>query len=559
MSVPVFWLTRQPMEFQSYGPWDSGLLEAMFEGELWPHPWMFEHHHNVTQIEKGKQGIVVLPARHHAKDGDIDWLNAELRKLDAAILILVGDEEAIFPWREIRQENCRFWVMIPDPRAHFDMIPWAFFFGDGWKHDTPQMLAGPQPIRDLNWSFAGQVTNTRRKIAVGGLQIAGKRTPGTLIETEGFTQGLPRPEYLDLLKRTRVAPCPGGPQTPDTFRTYEALEAGCFPIVDARSVVGGEGYWEMVYGTVPFPVVDDWSTIGGHIHSALKGWPASANRASAWWIAQKRGMVERLSSDLVKMGCEPDWPDAYDQQITVLVTCSPILSHPSTEILEQTLESVWASFGRDSIAVVAFDGVRPEQEYLRQAYEEHIQEVCWRAQNGGWNGVHPVIAPQHLHQAKLTQLALESVTTPLILFMEHDTPLTADPIDWDAILDLMAHGHLDVLRFHHESQILPDHEHLMLDHETRMMLDVPLRRTRQWSQRPHVATAAYYRKMLNSDWFQRPHNGFIEDTWHGVVQSYGDDTANRVAIYCPPGVTIGRSFHTDGRAGNPKFDDRKMA
>lgn len=549
MSVPVYWLTRHP-EIHSSGPWDTGILEAMFEGELWPHPWLFEHHRNVSVIEPAKQGIVILPARHHASDGDIVWLNAELRKLDASLLILCGDEEAVFPWREIMQDNTRFWVQIPDPVKHGDM-DWAFFFGDGWKQGTPGLLGGAQmPERPVNWSFSGQVTNQRRIDAVKGLKKT--RLKGELLETEGFTAGMAREHFLNQLKRTKVAPCPGGPNTPDTFRLYEALEAGCYPIV------GDPEYWRFLYreAILPFDALEDWGVVGGYIEAAVKHWPAPANASATWWIERKREMVEQLNIDLKGIGCTPDFPKAWDQLTTMVVTCSPIPGHPSIELLEETLESAWKSMGRNVPVIIAFDGVRDEQEHLRQQYEEAINEVCWRAQHGPWAGlVQPIRSNKHRHQAQMTKLALTQVSTPTLLFMEHDTPLNERSIDWEHCLELVAYGGLDMLRFHHEASILKVHEHLMVDDVTRHMLGVPVRRTRQWSQRPHLARTDYYRRMLEGPWWIPSNNGFIEDTLHGIVQSWGDWSNNKIAIYHPEG-SIQRSMHTDGRAGGPKFDDR---
>lgn len=554
MTVDVYWLSRRPLVVQSHGPWDTGLLDAMFDGALWPHPWEFNHHHNVASLEVQDRAIVVLPARHHATDGDIDWLNAELRKLKAALLILVGDEEGIFPWRDIKQDNVRFWVQIPSVEAHMDMADWAYFFGDGWKRDTPALIGAERVAKSVKWSFAGQVTNARRIAAVKGLTLTQKRTPGELLETEGFTQGIAREHFLQQLKHTKVAPCPGGPHTPDTFRLYEALEAGCYPIVDSLA----SGYWQMVYGReLPFDVIDDWGIIGGLIESAVKLWPAPVNRAQSWWVRQKKEMVERLNRDLVGIGLTPDHPKAWDQLATIVVTCSPIKAHPDVSLLVETIESAWTSIGQKIPVVVAFDGVRKEQEPLRQAYEEAIEDICWRSQHGPWAGrVFPLVSQQHRHQAKMTRLALDHVRSPTILFMEHDTPFNEREIDWGKVIELVAYGGIDMLRFHHEAAILDVHAHLMEDEVTREMLGVPLRRTRQWSQRPHLARVDYYRRMLDGPWWGQPNNGFIEDTLHGIVQNWGTWGNNRIAIYHPDG-SIQRTLHTDGRAGGPKFDDRK--
>ena len=126
-------------------------------------------------------------------------------------------------------------------------------------------------------------------------------------------------------------------------------------------------------------------------------------------------------------------------------------------------------------------------------------------------------------------------------------------IPWADIVELMSGAHLDVLRFHHEGAIHPEHEHLMIDHVTEEMVRVPVRRTVQWSQRPHVARTDYYRRIL-TEHFPPNCSTMIEDKMHSVAQSEPYER-NRIAIYHPDG-NIRRSLHLDGRRDAPKFDMR---
>jgi hypothetical protein len=57
---------------------------------------------------------------------------------------------------------------------------------------------------------------------------------GTFIPTKGFTQGDPHDLYYRQMADAKVAPAPSGPETPDSFRLFEALESGCVPIADTR-------------------------------------------------------------------------------------------------------------------------------------------------------------------------------------------------------------------------------------------------------------------------------------------------------------------------------------
>ena len=134
--------------------------------------------------------------------------------------------------------------------------------------------------------------------------------------------------------------------------------------------------------------------------------------------------------------------------------------------------------------------------------------------------------------------------------MEHDTPLLPDLIDWEKAIEVVCDRHLDLLRFHHESLILGDHEHLMIDNVTKNMLGLPIRRTRQWSQRPHLANVEYYHKIM-FDNFSMASRTMIEDKMHSVVQRR-PPAQHRLAIYHPDG-DIRRSGHLDGRGEADKY------
>lgn len=556
MIVPVIWLTRHPDEVDAFGPWDTKILQDAFDGELWQHAWSFDHWKNVALVPEGlARAVVVLPARHHCSAGDVEWLNAELGKLKSCLLILAGDEEAVFPWKKIMHDHCRFWVQHPHPVVHGDMA-WAFFYGCGDPYRRSER-ATHLPSKDENWFFAGQNTHTRRRQAVNGLIKARARTRGELRTTDGFRQGMSPEEYAWNMRRSRVAPCPGGPFTPDTFRFYEALDAGMVPIVDAHSPDVPDGYWNLVYGEdFPFPVVDDWETVGGHIEAILKTWPTSGSQAAEWWILQRRNIVQRLNNDLLDIGFDP--PETpWWQQVTVVITTSPARSNPSTDDIVFTIQSIQDSMhlapGEHVPIVIAADGVRTEQAEMRGPYEEYVRKLCWQSLHE--NYVQPVVSAEHLHQQRLTRRALRFVTTPLILFVEHDTPFNENTIDWPTAVDAMLYGGLDVLRFHHEHQIHVEHVYMMIDHVRTEVYGLPVMRTRQWSQRPHLANADYYRRTLEAI-SKFPGNGFIEDTMHSYAGRF--PLTNRIGIYAPEG-TLCRTYHTDARAGAPKFDNVLMS
>ena len=235
--------------------------------------------------------------------------------------------------------------------------------------------------------------------------------------------------------------------------------------------------------------------------------------------------------------------------ITVLIPTSPIPSHPSTNILIETIESVRFHLPHEKI-VILFDGVRPEQTAMSEAYREYMEKVPRIIEPGdSW-----MAYATHKHQVGMVRQILPSIETELLLFIEHDTPLVTDePIDWYGICQAITSGDVNLVRFAHEAHILPDHAYLMEGYL--MSRGVHLMKTKQFSARPHVATVEFYKNLLQR--FSPGANCFIEDKAHSICQDDSWDTW-KLSIYNPPGGNIKRSYHLDGRAQGEKFDDQQV-
>lgn len=237
--------------------------------------------------------------------------------------------------------------------------------------------------------------------------------------------------------------------------------------------------------------------------------------------------------------------------VTVVTPVSPVKSHPDISIITETLESVRFHLP-DSEIVLLFDGVRPEQEGRRADYEEATRRTLWWADKV-LGGVCPFVFDGHLHQVGMLRKVIDEIRTPLMLFCEQDTPLETDPIDWDACINLIQDGEADVVRFSHESEVLAAHSHMSVPGSPE-----GFHRTCQWSQRPHLASVAYYRRILASH-FSPDACCFIEDVMHSVChEAYKLDGINgwlqhKLAYFHPEG-NIRRSRHIDGRAGEEKYE-----
>jgi hypothetical protein len=526
------------------------MVDAVLSGRSWATGYEFEHHiydGRIIQWEKSESAgaVLVIPARHHADD--VDDINEQLSKLDWALVILTSDEERVFPLEKLNHPNMAVWVQTPHDS---DRVDWVLPVG--WPPHLPGLLRDIDRPDKGGWFFAGQVNNSRRKACVEALRdLPG----GRLVETPGFTQGLGHGEYARGLAGVRLIPCPAGPQTVDTFRVAEALEAGCVPVVD--DVTHGDDqawYWPLVLPGAPFPRLSAWETFPRHVELVDATWPRLANRCSAWWQRYKRDLATRVSDTVRRLSEQLPEPG----EITVVVPTSPIAAHPDTSIIEQTIGSVrhWLP---DAEILVMCDGVRPEQEHYRPRYEEYLNRLLWLS-GTKWDRVLPVVHDEHLHQVGLTRRALDMVRTPLVLFVEHDCPIVTDcPIDWPALIATCLSGEADLIRLHHEALVLPDHEHLMLDRDPQDIHGAPLLRTVQWSQRPHLANTGFYRRLLAED-FPEGYVGMIEDKLHSVVESAWRDYGlagwhrYRLWMYSPDGQ-IKRSYTVDGRGTDEKWVD----
>lgn len=287
----VYWLSYHQPEILARGYWDQGQLEDIFkQGD-------FKHHIGIKDIEGG--GVVIINGRTHIDD--VDKINADIAKLDWVLFIETGDEEALFPWREIKHPVMRFWVQLPRMNEHNDT---AFKLPNGYRPETRKLLKaiGPQE-RTLDWFFSGQINHERRVQCVEAAKLLDQNT-GRLEGSEGFgKEVIAYPDYLYAMATSKIALCPSGIESPDNFRLYEALEAGCVPVVDAFSTNHkAPGFWQYLFGeNPPFPIVDYWDKLPQLMPQLLKEYPTNANTCFAWWQLKKRQIKFRLLDDIKEL------------------------------------------------------------------------------------------------------------------------------------------------------------------------------------------------------------------------------------------------------------------
>lgn len=403
--IDVVWLSYKK-ELSPRGYWDMQILEDIFSLEIW-NPvlgYTFRHHTDFKEVNEG--AVVILPARFQADC--IDKLNEDISKLKWCVLILTGNEDDEFPCEKINHQNIKIWVQLPrEKHKEYRKLP------NGYPPQVKLLKELNPSKREKDWFFAGQVRDhVRRQLCVKYL----KEIPnGDLVETDGFAKGLSHEEYYQRMVNSKIAICQSGAKVPDTFRLYEALEAGCIPIVDEVSVdiCDFEGYFTYLFDEdVPFPVLRNYETLSEQIKENLENWKEKSNKIFAWWQNYKRNLAYRLHNDIREVsGIEPE--KCLKDLITVLVSTSPIQSHPDTSIIEKTVESIREKLPENEIFIM-IDGIRNEQEYLRENYQEYIRRLLWLC-NHKWSNVLPIVFPEFRHQQGITKETIKMVNTPTIL------------------------------------------------------------------------------------------------------------------------------------------------
>lgn len=240
--------------------------------------------------------------------------------------------------------------------------------------------------------------------------------------------------------------------------------------------------------------------------------------------------------------------------VTVLISTSPILSHPSTLILARTVASVRQRLP-DVRIIVLCDGVHSSLERYRPAYEAYERRLVDFAEM--WGNVDVVTSPAFVHQSGTLKLGMPLVDTPLVMFVEHDLMLVGD-VPFDIVSKILLDGDVDVVRLYINTELESYHAHMFLDHAAIDIGGLPVLRTWQWSQNPHVARTDYYQREVVDRVDDRPR--YVEEIMSGVLSGlwsrYGDACWNmhKVVVFYPPGDTR-RVLHLDGREGDAPVND----
>lgn len=177
-------------------------------------------------------------------------------------VILLSDECLAHDTPFIDDPNC---VFLARNYAHPLVLnnPKAFIFGLGWQNgfETHASTKRKASERELMWGFAGSLKTDRAE----ALKQLESLQPYETHIFKNFNDPLylPPQRYAELLNNCIFAPAPCGGASNDSFRIYEALEAGVIPVVlrNDTSLQIDPSYWHAVFRgetTLPFVLADTW-------------------------------------------------------------------------------------------------------------------------------------------------------------------------------------------------------------------------------------------------------------------------------------------------------------
>lgn len=201
--------------------------------------------------------------------------------------------------------------------------PKCYYLPLGYKSGfCEQLINRSIQEREYTWFFAGFLRGVSRHTMMEYAQdIPGGKSHITYKWND--ENGLSTKDYAALLNNTKFALCPMGEYSVDSFRVYEALEAGAIPIVEAKGLRGALAtlynsynlrtygvwdrkfwlrnyqYWEQALGSdFPCPLIYNWKDLKSLINSIDV--ENTSSRINIWWKNHKESLIRLMQSTIEK-------------------------------------------------------------------------------------------------------------------------------------------------------------------------------------------------------------------------------------------------------------------
>jgi hypothetical protein len=147
--------------------------------------------------------------------------------------------------------------------------------------------------RSISWSFVGSPVTTRLEMARGMAAVKNGRCV-FYHPDRGAKPPLDRHKYNGLLNDSVFCPAPMGNVMLESWRLYEALEAGAIPLVERRTFFD---YYKNLFGDHPIPSFTSWADAGRFAKRYIENQVELVNlqiRVLDWWLQEKEKLRRRF-------------------------------------------------------------------------------------------------------------------------------------------------------------------------------------------------------------------------------------------------------------------------
>lgn len=226
---------------------------------------------DVTNFEIYKNGLYIF---NHSIDYESIFKKHEEQGIPFGAIHLsdetLGDSALFYQYN-----TCKF-VIRTYYHPYHSMYKNVLTIGLGYKTDFEkykQMHNGSNHERYYHWCFAGNLHDSKRLNAIQTFQSV---IPYQLHYTkEGFNSknNLSLDIYVSWLENAKFALCPTGQGNIDSFRLYEACEAGAIPVVLGSTQSQPYNYWTYMFKEwkhpIPFIIGNNWEECSNKVMELL--------------------------------------------------------------------------------------------------------------------------------------------------------------------------------------------------------------------------------------------------------------------------------------------------
>ena len=143
--------------------------------------------------------------------------------------------------------------------------------------------------RPFVWSFLGNINGARASMA-GNLGRVQPHYCYTYDTRKPGAEKIDSKRYFDVLSNSAFCPCPMGNVNLETYRVYEALQAGCIPIVERHLMMP---YFARLLPGNPIPAFTSWSRAADFVDRLSKRadeLDRLQRTVSQWWLSYKSSL-----------------------------------------------------------------------------------------------------------------------------------------------------------------------------------------------------------------------------------------------------------------------------